>query len=60
MGRDLFLLIVGFLLTSVVGGLLGYLFQRRTWAHQREEQQDDQERQQALRTFEERRWGQAY
>jgi Putative peptidoglycan binding domain len=53
MGRDLLPLIVGFLLTSVLGGLLGYLFQRRTWAHQHEMQQRDQERQQALRTFEE-------
>jgi peptidoglycan hydrolase-like protein with peptidoglycan-binding domain len=46
-------LVVGFLLTSVLGGLLGYLFQGRTWAHQHEVQQRDQERQQALKTFEE-------
>jgi hypothetical protein len=53
MGRDLLPLVIGFLLTSVLGGLLGYLFQRRTWAHQHDTQQRDQERQQALRTFEE-------
>ncbi len=53
MGRDLLPLVVGFLLTSVLGGLLGYLFQGRAWAHQHEVQQRDQERQQALRTFEE-------
>jgi hypothetical protein len=53
MVTDLLPLVVGFLLTSVLGGLLGYLFQRRSWAHQHEVQQRDQERQQALRTFEE-------
>jgi Putative peptidoglycan binding domain len=53
MVTDLLPLVVGFLLTSVLGGLLGYLFQRRSWAHQYEVQQRDQERQQALRTFEE-------
>ena len=53
MGGDLLLLFVGFLLTSVLGGLLGYLFQGRSWAHQHEVQRRDQERQQALRTFEE-------
>ena len=53
MGGDLLLLLVGFLLTSVLGGLLGYLFQGRSWAHQHEVQRRDQERQQALRTFEE-------
>jgi peptidoglycan hydrolase-like protein with peptidoglycan-binding domain len=53
MGRDLLPLVVGFLLTSVLGGLLGYLFQRRTWEHQHDMQQRDQERQQALKTFEE-------
>jgi hypothetical protein len=28
------LLLVGFLLTTVLGGLLGYFFQNRTWDHQ--------------------------
>ena len=48
MGRDLLSLVIGFLLTSVLGGPLGYLFQRRTWEHQHDMQQRDQERQQAL------------
>lgn len=53
MDRDLLPLVVGFLLTSVLGGLLGYLFQRRAWDNQHKVQQRDQDRQQALRTFEE-------
>jgi hypothetical protein len=53
MGGDLVRRLVGFLLTSVLGGLLGCLFQRRTWSHQHDVQQRDQERQQALKTFEE-------
>jgi hypothetical protein len=53
MGKDLVPLVVGFLLTSVLGGLLGYLFQQRAWSHQHQLQQRDQERQQAVRTFEE-------
>jgi hypothetical protein len=52
MGGDLLLLIIGSLLTTVAG-LLGYAFQRRTWEHQHDLQQRDQERQQALKTFEE-------
>jgi len=53
MGQQLLLLVVGFVLTSVLGGLLGYLLQSRAWAHQHDVQRRDEERQQALRTFEE-------
>jgi len=38
MGKDLVPLVVGFLLTSVLGGLLGYLFQQRAWSHQHQVQ----------------------
>ena len=53
MGTQLLLLVVGFALTTVVGGLLGYFFQQRAWSHQHETQLRDGEREQALRTFEE-------
>ena len=53
MSDDLLPLVVGFLLTSVLGGLLGYLFQSRAWKNQHKVQQREQDRQQALRTFEE-------
>jgi hypothetical protein len=54
MTRDpLVLLVVGFLLTSVAGGTLGYTFQRRSWRHQYRAQRDDHQREQALTTFEE-------
>jgi hypothetical protein len=45
------LLIAGFLLTSVAGGMLGYAFQRRAWQHQHEVEREDQLRDQALVTF---------
>jgi Putative peptidoglycan binding domain len=45
------LLVVGFVLTTVLGGLLGFWFQSRAWSHQHEVQQRDQEYDQALRTF---------
>src|SRR6185437_4869421 len=53
MGQQLLLLVVGFVLTSVLGGLLGYLLQSRAWAHQHDVQRRDEERQQTLKTFEE-------
>ena len=43
---------VGFVLTTVLGGLLGFWFQSRAWSHQHEAQQRDQEYDQALHTFE--------
>jgi len=48
-----FLLVLGFLLTSVLGGALAYYFQDRTWKHQRSAQQRDQRREQAMKVFEE-------
>jgi hypothetical protein len=50
---QLILLLVGFGLTTVVGGLLGYFFQRRTWANQNRATLREAERQAAVRTFEE-------
>jgi hypothetical protein len=47
------LLVLGFLLTSVLGGGLAYLFQQRAWRHQYEIQKQDLHHQQALKTFEE-------
>lgn len=34
MSDQIALLVVGFVLTTVLGGLLGYVFQRRAWSHQ--------------------------
>lgn len=53
MGDELVLLLVGFVLTSVVGGALGWFFQTRSWSHQHAAQQRDQERAQAIKVFEE-------
>jgi hypothetical protein len=41
---QLLLLVVGFILTSVLGGLLGFIFQRRAWEHQHEVEQRDEQR----------------
>lgn len=53
MAQDFSLLVVGFILTTVLGGLLGYLFQRSTWNHQHAVQKADEERERASRAFEE-------
>jgi hypothetical protein len=53
MGDQVFLLVIGFLLTSVAGGVLGLLFQERSWSHQHRAQQLDQQREQAIKVFEE-------
>ncbi|GII78591.1 hypothetical protein Sru01_35730 [Sphaerisporangium rufum] len=53
MTDQLVLLGLGFILTTVLGGLLGYFFQRRSWAHQYKIQQREREREQASKTFEE-------
>ncbi|OPC76477.1 hypothetical protein B4N89_46445 [Embleya scabrispora] len=53
MWKDVMPIVVGFLLTTVLGGLLGVLFQRQSWAHQYRVQLADQELQLALRIFEE-------
>jgi hypothetical protein len=50
--------ITGFLLTSVLGGLLGFFFQNRSWEHQHKIQQAEQERQRQLQLAEQAR-GQA-
>lgn len=44
---------VGFLLTTVFGGTLGYIFQRRGWTHQHTTQLRQQERERAVAIFEE-------
>jgi hypothetical protein len=51
--EPLVLLVVGFLLTSGLGGALAYVFQQRAWSHQYRTQRDDLLREQALKTFEE-------
>jgi hypothetical protein len=53
MGDQVLLLVIGFALTSVLGGLLGWFFQTRGWSHQHRAQQRDQEREQAIKVFEE-------
>jgi hypothetical protein len=47
------LLVVGFVLTSVLGGLLGYVFQTRAWQHQYDTARRDEVLRQAISTFEE-------
>ncbi len=51
--QPLVLLVVGFLLTSVLGGVLTYAFQRRAWNHQHEAESGEHLRELALKTFEE-------
>jgi peptidoglycan hydrolase-like protein with peptidoglycan-binding domain len=53
MTGQLILLVAGFLLTGVVGGVLGHIFQRLTWTHQHEVQRRDEEYRLAVKTFEE-------
>jgi hypothetical protein len=45
--------IVGFVLTTVVGGLLGYFFQRRSWSHQYRIEADARQRDRAVELFDE-------
>jgi murein L,D-transpeptidase YcbB/YkuD len=52
-GQQLALVVVGFVLTGVVGALIGYYLQNRAWAHQHEAGRRDDERAQARATFEE-------
>jgi hypothetical protein len=51
--RELLPVAAGFLLTTVLGGLLGFLLQRRSWTHQHNVQLAEQERERAVRIFEE-------
>jgi hypothetical protein len=53
MSHDLILLVVGFVLTTVLGGALGSFFQRRAWNQQHHLQKREEEKTQALKTFEE-------
>ncbi len=53
MGDQVLLLVIGFLLTSVAGGALGLFFQTRNWSHQHRALQLDQQREQAIKVFEE-------
>lgn len=53
MSDQVWLLVIGFLLTTVLGGGLGYAFQARAWAHQHDIAKRDNEREQAFKTFEE-------
>jgi hypothetical protein len=50
MGTEIVVLMVGFVLTTVVGGLLGSYFQRRTWDHQHDAQLRAQELERASQT----------
>jgi murein L,D-transpeptidase YcbB/YkuD len=49
----LVLLLTGFVLTTVLGGGLTYVFQQSSWRHQYRVQREDLRRDQAMRTFEE-------
>jgi hypothetical protein len=53
MGDQVALLVVGFVLTTVLGGLLGYVFQRRAWSHQFNVQRRSTEREAASAALDE-------
>lgn len=53
MGQQLVLLVVGFVLTTLLGGLLGYVFQQRAWSHQFTVQRRTTEREAAFRALDE-------
>jgi hypothetical protein len=53
LGEQFYPLIAGFFLTTVLGGGLGFFFQRRTWEHQHGVVLEEQERERAVRVFEE-------
>jgi hypothetical protein len=53
MGDQVTLLVLGFVLTTVLGGLLGYVFQRRAWSHQFGVQRRSAERAAAASTLDE-------
>jgi hypothetical protein len=50
---QLLLLVVGFVLTTVVGGLLGYFFQNRAWDHQNRITTEEARRTATFAVFEE-------
>jgi hypothetical protein len=47
--------VAGFLLTTVIGGLLGFLLQNRSWEHQHKVLASEQERQRRLQIAEQER-----
>ena len=51
--EPLVLLVVGFALTTVAGGTLAFVFQKRSWDHQHRVERDDLVPEQAMKTFEE-------
>ncbi|MGW3664811.1 hypothetical protein [Streptomyces sp. NPDC005141] len=51
--KELIPVAAGFLLTTVLGGLLGSFFQQRTWAHQHRVETRERERDRAALVFEE-------
>jgi hypothetical protein len=51
LGEQLVPLITGFFLTTVLGGGLGFFFQRRTWEHQHRVVFEEQERERAARSL---------
>jgi hypothetical protein len=53
MAQQLVAIAFGFILTTVLGGLLGFFFQRRSWIHQHNVQLAEQERERAVSVFEE-------
>lgn len=53
MSDQVALLLLGFLLTTVLGGLLGYVFQQRAWSHQFEVQRRSAEREAATSALDE-------
>jgi hypothetical protein len=50
--QQLLSVVVGFVLTGVIGTFLGYRLQNRAWVHQHEVQRHDEERRKALETYE--------
>jgi hypothetical protein len=53
MGDDIVLLLLSFGLTTVLGGGLGFYFQRQSWRQQHRAQQRDRAREQAMKAYEE-------
>jgi murein L,D-transpeptidase YcbB/YkuD len=51
--NPLLLLVVGFVLTTVVGGALGFYFQQRAWGQQSAVQRNERDLEAATKTFEE-------
>jgi hypothetical protein len=52
MAEQIIVLTIGFILTSVLGGLLGYYFQNRSWKYQNTEKLVESERATATKVYE--------